>query len=153
MNNREACWRQLLSDTSKELNFLCVRILLISSIITWLHSRSLWWTGRPGVLQVMGLQRDWATELNWTALTDWYGCHPASHFNQGSNQGPERQSKFPRLASEFTSLTLLLAHVCLSHVHRDMENVVFGKKITVYFCKYATQFSLESRQGPNSSTG
>ena len=28
-----------------------------------------WWTGRPGVLQSMGLQRvgrDWATELNWT---------------------------------------------------------------------------------------
>ena len=28
-----------------------------------------WWTGRPGVLQPMGSQRDghdWATELNWT---------------------------------------------------------------------------------------
>ena len=28
-----------------------------------------WWTGRPGVLQFMGLQtvgHDWATELNWT---------------------------------------------------------------------------------------
>ena len=28
-----------------------------------------WWTGRPGVLQSMGLQRvghDWAAELNWT---------------------------------------------------------------------------------------
>ena len=31
-------------------------------------SRSWWWTGKPGVLQSMGLQRvrhDWATELNW----------------------------------------------------------------------------------------
>ena len=30
---------------------------------------SWWWTGRPGVLQSMGSQRDghnWATELNWT---------------------------------------------------------------------------------------
>ena len=30
-----------------------------------------WWTGRPGVLQSMGLQRvglDWVTELNWTEL-------------------------------------------------------------------------------------
>ena len=30
---------------------------------------SWWWTGRPGVLQSMELQRirhDWATELNWT---------------------------------------------------------------------------------------
>ena len=31
--------------------------------------RSWWWTGRPGMLRFMGLQRvghDWATELNWT---------------------------------------------------------------------------------------
>ena len=34
----------------------------------WLDSRSWWWTGRPGVLRFMELQRvghDWATELNW----------------------------------------------------------------------------------------
>ena len=34
----------------------------------WVNSGSLWWTGRPGVLWFMGLQRvghDWATELNW----------------------------------------------------------------------------------------
>ena len=38
---------------------------------TWvsLNSGSWWWTGRPGVLRFMGLQRvghDWVTELNWT---------------------------------------------------------------------------------------
>ena len=35
----------------------------------WTHSRSWWWTGKPGMLQSMGLQRvgdDWATELNST---------------------------------------------------------------------------------------
>ena len=35
----------------------------------WVDFGSWWWTGRPGVLQFMGLQRvghDWATELNWT---------------------------------------------------------------------------------------
>ena len=35
----------------------------------WVNSGSWWWTGRPGMLQFMGLQRvghDWATELNWT---------------------------------------------------------------------------------------
>ena len=34
----------------------------------WVNSGSWWWTGRPVVLQFMGLQRvghDWATELNW----------------------------------------------------------------------------------------
>ena len=37
---------------------------------TWVlaSSGSWWWTGKPGVLQSMGLQRvrhNWATELNW----------------------------------------------------------------------------------------
>ena len=35
----------------------------------WVNSESWWWTERPDVLQLMGLQRvghDWATELNWT---------------------------------------------------------------------------------------
>ena len=34
-------------------------------------SGSWWWTGKPGVLQSMGLQRvrhDWVTELNWSHL-------------------------------------------------------------------------------------
>ena len=37
----------------------------------WVDSGSWWWTGRPGVLRFMGLQRvghNWATELNWTEL-------------------------------------------------------------------------------------
>ena len=38
---------------------------------TWagVNSGSWWWTGKPGVLWFMGLQRaryDWAIELNWT---------------------------------------------------------------------------------------
>ena len=35
----------------------------------WVNSGSWWWTGRPGMLRFMGLQRvrhNWATELNWT---------------------------------------------------------------------------------------
>ena len=35
----------------------------------WVDSGSWWWTGRPGMLQFIGLKRvghDWATELNWT---------------------------------------------------------------------------------------
>ena len=35
----------------------------------WVNSGSWWWTGRPGMLPFMGLQRvgrDWATELNWS---------------------------------------------------------------------------------------
>ena len=39
----------------------------------WVNSGSWCWTGRPGVLRFMGLQRvghDWATELNWNWA--WY---------------------------------------------------------------------------------
>ena len=38
----------------------------------WISSGNWWRTGKPGVLQSMGLQRvrhDWATELNWTGVT------------------------------------------------------------------------------------
>ena len=37
----------------------------------WVNSGSWWRTGKPGVLQSMGLQRvghDWVTELNWLIL-------------------------------------------------------------------------------------
>ena len=37
----------------------------------WVNSGSWWWTGRPRVLQTMGLQRvghDWVTELNWSSI-------------------------------------------------------------------------------------
>ena len=36
---------------------------------TWVNSGSLWWTGRPGVLRFMVLQKvgyNWMTELSWT---------------------------------------------------------------------------------------
>ena len=37
----------------------------------WVGSGSWWWTGRPGVLQLVESQRighDWVTELNWSYL-------------------------------------------------------------------------------------
>ena len=40
-------------------------------IWVWVNSRSLWWTGNPGILQSMGLQwvgHNGVTELNWTEL-------------------------------------------------------------------------------------
>ena len=53
----------------------------------WVNSGSWWWTGRPGVLRFMGLQRvrhDWVTELNWilsNRLPRWHSgkesaCQP-----------------------------------------------------------------------------
>ena len=37
----------------------------------WASFGSWWWTGKPGMLQSMGLQRaghDWASELNWQLI-------------------------------------------------------------------------------------
>ena len=41
----------------------------------WVNSGSWWWTGMPGVLRFMGLQRighDWVTELNWSEIILYY---------------------------------------------------------------------------------
>ena len=46
----------------------------------WVNSGSWWWTGRPGMLWFMGLQRvrhDWETELNWrfeSGIEEWEVC-------------------------------------------------------------------------------
>ena len=40
----------------------------------WVNSGSWWWTGGPGLLWFLGLQRvghDWVTELNWTDVKNW----------------------------------------------------------------------------------
>ena len=45
----------------------------------WVNSRSWWWTGRPGTLRFMGLQRvghDWVTELNWILSFEILGFLP-----------------------------------------------------------------------------
>ena len=42
----------------------------------WVDSRGWWWTGRPGVLWLMRLQRighNWATELNWSWNSQYFG--------------------------------------------------------------------------------
>ena len=43
----------------------------------WASSGSWWWTGKPGMLQSMVVQRvrhDWVTELNWTELANRTIC-------------------------------------------------------------------------------
>ena len=51
----------------------------------WVNSGSWWWTGRPGMLQSMGLQRvghDWATEL--TELKCYWWRFPGGASGKGS---------------------------------------------------------------------
>ena len=65
-------------------------VIIDSMDLIWANSGSWWWTGKPGVLQPMGLQRvghDWATELNWAegawervgiCVRSWYGDYLAA---------------------------------------------------------------------------
>ena len=48
----------------------------------WASSRCWWWTGKPSVLQSMGLQRvghNWATELNWYMYNLSVCCIPETN--------------------------------------------------------------------------
>ena len=47
----------------------------------WVNSGSWWWTGRPGVLRLMGSQRvghDWTTELNWACMHTYHSGYSTS---------------------------------------------------------------------------
>ena len=72
----------------------------------WVNSGSLWWTGRPGVLQFMGSQRvghDWATEPNW--YTDTFRLY---YWGSWSKLGPDHMdSNLPATSSH--SQTILEA--------------------------------------------
>ena len=49
----------------------------------WVNSGSWWWTGRPGMLRFMGLQRvrhNRATKLNWTELINMYSPNSEGNF-------------------------------------------------------------------------
>ena len=46
-------------------------VITNSMDMSWVSSRTWWWTGKPGMLQSMESQRighDWATELKWTEV-------------------------------------------------------------------------------------
>ena len=53
----------------------------------WVSSGNLWRTGKPGMLQSMGLQRvghDWVTELNWALISPSWGWHPLGNYFSSS---------------------------------------------------------------------
>ena len=52
----------------------CLIVSLTQWTWVWVSSGTWWRTGKPGVLQSMGLQRvrhDWATEMNWIDVWMW----------------------------------------------------------------------------------
>jgi len=101
----------------------------------WVDSGIWCWTGRPGVLRFMGLQRvrhDWVTELNWT-------ISPYS-----SSVRRKTYRKITKIVQIFfTQLLLLLVscmHVCmLSHFSRVWLFVI---SVCVSVCVLVAQLCL-----------
>ena len=78
----------------------------------WVDSGGWWWTGRPGVLGFMGLQRvghDWVTKLNWTELSKYCLCSISlfSPLNSWWNVRPFH-STWKKSESEVAQLCLTL---------------------------------------------
>ena len=71
---RPWCWERLkVVGEGDDRRWACWMASPTQRTWVWVNSRSWWWTGRPGVLQSLGLQRvghDWAAELNWTEHRD-----------------------------------------------------------------------------------
>ena len=69
---RTWCWERLKArGEGDDRGWKCWMASLTRWTWVWASSGSWWWTGRPGVLQSIGLQRaghDWVTELNCTEL-------------------------------------------------------------------------------------
>ena len=88
----------------------------------WAGSGSWWWTGRPGGLQSMGLQRvrhDWATELNWTDVYlkhfQTYTVFEVKYIGIG----------FPKASSPWVP-TFWVNHQCLSLPLFDLKYTLDG---------------------------
>ena len=72
------CWERLRAGEGDDKGWDGWMTSLTRCTWVWVDSRSWWWTGRPGVLQFMRSQRvghDWATKLNWTALSEKLWAH------------------------------------------------------------------------------
>ena len=93
----------------------------------WVNSGSWWWTGRPGLLRFMGLQRvghDWATELNWVKRKP-HTLKPSSHILPIKTPWSLRfwaQATCPYLPLQFSFLCsknvlVHLASLCVRHMN------------------------------------
>ena len=103
----------------------------------WASSRTWWWTGKPGMLQSMGLQRvghDWVTEL-----TDWlfyciYVPHLCSFIGWWTFRLPPCQSNLEREKWSWKKQTLWVQIILqIKNRYISMEQ---DKKPEINLCNF-----------------
>ena len=73
------CWERLKAGEGDDTGWDGWMASLTQWTWVWVNSESWWWTGRPGVLWFMRLQRvghSWATELNWDPALGYQDSFP-----------------------------------------------------------------------------
>ena len=114
----------------------------------WVNSGSWQWTGRPGMLQSMGLQRDeWVTELNWTELKNeevyfLVLISKSRYIFRSRNIQQDRNDK-NHCGSNFAKYTLLTLFICKLHNYHDTYNLSITSmhNIPNYSSYSSTQYS------------
>ena len=90
----------------------------------WVDSRSWWWTGRSGVLQVMWSQRvghDWETELNWTYRAP-SSCQAFFLYTLSSLSGSDLFDSSSRPLPGPTCIPSLVVRVMFTHHIHSLKN-------------------------------
>ena len=90
---RPGCWERLMAREGDDRGCDGWMASPIQWTWVWVKSGSWCWTGRPGMLQSMGLQRvghSWATELNQSPVNKW---SRALYTHQNEQNKPTREKK------------------------------------------------------------
>ena len=96
----------------------------------WVDSGSWWWTGSPGMLQFMGLQRvrhDWVTELNWTEPLDH--SSPENLMNCMVHGVSKSQTRLSNFHFRAAAIENSMVHWCQASFHMPVghSHIFFGE--------------------------
>ena len=70
---RPGCWERLKAEEGDDRGWDDWMASLTEWTWIWVGSRSWWWTGKPYMLQSMGVAKSWTQLSNWNALNELNG--------------------------------------------------------------------------------
>ena len=152
LNGKDWCWEILRAREGDDRGWDGWMASLTQWTWVWAGSRSWGWTGKPGVLQSVGLQRvgcDWATELNWrwwrTGKPDalqFMGSQGVEHddlvteqqqlnwiYSKGKTNCKDTLNFKKQVGPDgWTGVILKLFHVVYSTEQRNIYSDIWGKQ-------------------------